>query len=64
MGLIGAMRTNHGNKIISETEVLLVLGYRLSWRHIRSKPETFARRSQVIHVDIDENELGANIDPQ
>ena len=62
MGLIGAMGTNHGNKIISETEVLLVLGCRLSWRHIRSKPETFARRSQVIHVDIDENELGANIE--
>ena len=24
MGLIGAMGTNHGNKIISETEVLVV----------------------------------------
>lgn len=60
-GLIGTMGLRPSNQSLNESDLLIVLGSRLSWRQIRSRPDLFAKKSKIIHVDIDKNELNQKI---
>ena len=50
------------NKIMHTSDVLLVVGSRLSWRQIRSDPDNFSKLTKVIHVDVDSSELNSNVE--
>jgi acetolactate synthase-1/2/3 large subunit len=56
MGMHGSERTN---KLIPESDVLLVIGSRLSDR-TTGKIEKFAPNTKLIHVDADKAEIGKN----
>jgi acetolactate synthase I/II/III large subunit len=60
-GLIGTMGSKAGNKCLNDSDLLLVLGSRLSWRQIRSKPTEFAQSAKIVHVDIDREELNQKV---
>ena len=61
VGMLGTMGTGVGNEAVHNADLLIVTGARLSWRQIRSSPENFAKQAYIIHVDVDENELNANV---
>jgi acetolactate synthase-1/2/3 large subunit len=56
MGMHGSERTN---KLIPESDVLLVVGSRLSDR-TTGKIEKFAPNTKIIHIDADKAEIGKN----
>ena len=56
MGMHGSERTN---KLIPESDVLLVIGSRLSDR-TTGKIEKFAPNTKIIHIDADKAEIGKN----
>jgi acetolactate synthase-1/2/3 large subunit len=60
-GLIGAYGNRYGNFTLANADVILVLGSRLDTRQTGTDLKTFARSAKVIHVDIDENELGDKV---
>ena len=61
-GFIGTMGMHSANKIMHTSDVLLVVGSRLSWRQIRSDPDNFSKLTKVIHVDVDSSELNSNVE--
>lgn len=60
-GFIGAYGNRYANLAVANADLVLVLGSRLSSRQTSPNPETFAREAKIIHIDIDENELGRTI---
>ncbi|WP_415905090.1 thiamine pyrophosphate-binding protein [Neptuniibacter sp. QD48_55] len=60
-GLIGTMGSKAGNHTLNDSDLLLVLGSRLSWRQVRSKPDQFATQAKIVHVDIDREELNQHV---
>jgi acetolactate synthase-1/2/3 large subunit len=60
-GLIGTMGLKPSNEILNSSDLLIVIGSRLSWRQLRSSPEKFANKAKIIHIDIDKNELNKKI---
>lgn len=60
-GMIGTMGLKPSNKLIDECDLLIAIGSRLSWRQIRSSPETFAKKAKIIHIDIDKHELNKKV---
>lgn len=60
-GLIGTMGNVSSNEILSDSEVVLALGTRLSWRQVRSNPERFGKNTIIVHVDIDPGEINQHI---
>lgn len=61
LGLIGAYGHRYANLALANCNCLLVLGSRLDTRQTGTRPETFARGAKIIHVDIDEAELGRKV---
>lgn len=61
VGFMGAYGVRYANLTVANADLVLVLGARLTGRQISTKPESFARAATIIHVDIDENELGRAI---
>ncbi|MFC6550387.1 thiamine pyrophosphate-binding protein [Cohnella cellulosilytica] len=61
LGLIGSYGHRYANLALANCDCLLVLGSRLDTRQTGTRPETFAREASVIHVDIDEAELGRKV---
>jgi acetolactate synthase-1/2/3 large subunit len=57
VGKAGIYANRAGNFAIQNSDVLLVLGCRLSQTIVGYNPKTFARESKIIYVDIDPNEL-------
>lgn len=62
VGFMGAYGVRYANLAVANADFILVLGARLTGRQISTKPESFARTAEIIHVDIDENELGRAIE--
>ena len=62
VGFMGAYGVRYANLTVANADFILVLGARLTGRQISTKPESFARAATIIHVDIDENELGRAIE--
>jgi len=60
-GLIGTMGGKTANEALNDSDLLLVIGSRLSWRQVRSKPTEFAKNAKIVHVDIDREELNQRV---
>jgi acetolactate synthase-1/2/3 large subunit len=61
LGMIGAYGNRYSNLALANCDFLLILGSRLDSRQTGTRPETFARGAQKVHVDIDSNELNAKL---
>jgi acetolactate synthase-1/2/3 large subunit len=61
MGQVGMHGKSTANDAISETDVLILLGARVSDRAVLL-PDKVKRRTKIIHVDIDPAEIGKNLD--
>lgn len=60
-GLIGAYGNRYGNMALANADLIMVLGSRLDTRQTGTDLKTFAREAKIIHVDVDQHELGAKI---
>lgn len=60
-GMIGMHGSHCSNYAVSQCDLLIAIGARFSDRVI-SKVSTFANKAKIIHIDIDKNEFGKNID--
>ena len=60
-GLCGMHGTGEANNLVSEADVLLVVGGRLSDR-TTGRAEAFSTGAKVVHVDIDRSEIDKNIE--
>lgn len=60
-GMIGAYGNRYSNLAVANSDLLIVLGSRLDFRQTGTKPETFATKAKIIHIDIDENELDSKV---
>jgi len=56
-GMIGTYGNRYANLTVANADLVLILGARLDTRQTGTKPETFARSANIIHVDIDRHEL-------
>lgn len=61
LGLCGMHGTCAANTMVSEADVLLIIGARLTDRTTGSV-KTFAPNAKIIHIDIDRSEIDKNID--
>ncbi|MHB9090181.1 MAG: biosynthetic-type acetolactate synthase large subunit, partial [Chloroflexota bacterium] len=60
VGLIGMHGCAHGNRALSEADLVIAIGTRLSDR-TTGKAAGFARRARVVQIDVDPAEIGKNI---
>ncbi|MEK3718950.1 MULTISPECIES: thiamine pyrophosphate-binding protein [unclassified Paenibacillus] len=60
-GLIGSYGNRYSNLILANCDLLLIFGSRLDSRQTGTRPDTFGRGAQMIHVDIDHNELNSKV---
>ncbi|WP_446899696.1 biosynthetic-type acetolactate synthase large subunit [Clostridium sp. LBM24168] len=60
-GMIGMHGSHCSNYAVNECDLLIAVGARFSDRVI-SKSSTFAKKSKIIHIDIDQKEFGKNVD--
>lgn len=58
VGFIGSYGNRYANLAVANADLLLVLGSRLDIRQTGKQSELFAKNASVVHVDIDEYELG------
>ncbi|EDO8476235.1 acetolactate synthase [Campylobacter jejuni] len=61
LGLIGSYGNRCANLALANSDVILVLGSRLDTRQTGTDLKLFAKKSEIIQVDIDKNELGKKI---
>ncbi|MBX9809912.1 thiamine pyrophosphate-binding protein [Candidatus Gracilibacteria bacterium] len=61
IGMIGSYGIRRANIAVTHADILLVLGSRLDIRQTGAKRIDFARNATIIHIDIDESELGHNV---
>jgi acetolactate synthase I/II/III large subunit len=61
VGMIGTYGNRYANLSIANADLILALGTRFDTRQTGTKPETFARKAKIIHVDIDAHELNNKI---
>lgn len=57
-GMVGAYGNRFANFTVANSDLLLVIGSRLTSRQTSTRIQTFARGAEIIHVDIDPAELG------
>lgn len=60
-GMIGAYGNRYSNLTLANCDFLLILGSRLDTRQTGTRPETFARAANKVHVDIDPVELNEKV---
>ncbi len=63
LGMLGMHGTAYANKAVCECDLLLNVGSRFDDR-ILGKPDKFCKDATVIHIDIDDAEIGKMIRPQ
>jgi acetolactate synthase-1/2/3 large subunit len=56
IGTFGSHGTRHGNFAVQNSDLIIVLGSRLSSREIGGDLQTWARVAKIVHVDIDKTE--------
>lgn len=59
-GMVGMHGTRCSNTAINKCDLLIAIGARFSDR-VTSDRESFASQAKIIHIDIDPNELGKNV---
>lgn len=57
MGMLGSYGNRMANIVIHQSDLVIVLGSRLDTRQTGAKYESFLKDGQIIHVDIDKEEL-------
>ncbi len=63
LGMLGMHGTAYANFAVSECDLLIAVGARFDDR-VTGKLDQFAKRAQVIHIDIDPAEVGKNRTPE
>ena len=63
LGMLGMHGTAYANKAVCECDLLLNVGSRFDDR-ILGKPDQFCKDATIIHIDIDDAEIGKMIQPQ
>lgn len=58
LGMIGSYGLPYTNRVLNEADFVLVLGSRMDERQRTVSIKDFLQNAKVIHVDIDESELG------
>ena len=58
-GMVGSHGQSYANKIVSESDLIIAIGTRIADRSTISQS---ARDTAMIHIDIDEAEIGKNLD--
>ncbi|MEN6552821.1 MAG: thiamine pyrophosphate-binding protein [Methanobacterium sp.] len=61
IGMIGTYGNRYANLTLANADLVLALGTRLDTRQTGTNTESFVRNAKIIHVDIDENELGSKL---
>lgn len=61
IGMIGSYGVRHANIILSHADLVIVLGSRLDLRQTGAMKNEFIKNGKIIHIDIDNAELGYNI---
>lgn len=62
VGMIGTYGNRWANKLIAESDCLLVIGSRLDIRQTGADVTSFSDAKTIIHVDVDENEINNRLD--
>lgn len=62
MGMIGMHGIYTANKAVEEADLVIAIGMRFDDRIVGNK-KAFAKNAKIIHLDIDEAEIGKNITP-
>lgn len=62
MGMIGMHGIYTANKSVEESDLIIAIGMRFDDRIVGDK-KSFAKNAKIIHLDIDEAEIGKNITP-
>ena len=60
-GFIGTYADRHSNLAVANSDLVIVLGARLDSRQVGVQAAKFAPGAKIVHVDIDQNELGAAV---
>jgi len=60
-GMVGTYGNRYANLTLANADLILALGTRLDTRQTGTKPSTFARGAQLIHVDIDPCEINNKV---
>lgn len=61
IGFIGAYGNRYSNFAVANSDLLIVLGSRLTSRQTSTMTNSFARNAKIVHVEIDETELNRKI---
>lgn len=61
IGLIGMHGCLTANKAVDDADVVIAIGTRFSDR-VALNTEKFAKKAEIIHIDIDNSEIGKNVD--
>lgn len=59
-GMIGMHGTRASNRAVIECDLLIAIGSRFSDR-VAGKTDVFAKNAKIIHIDIDPEEIGKNV---
>lgn len=60
LGMVGMHGFREANLTVHNSDLVLAIGARFSDRVI-GKPDNFAKKAQIIHIDIDESEISKNV---
>lgn len=60
-GMIGTYGNRFANLTVANADLLIALGTRLDTRQTGTNPGSFARYATIVHVDIDQAELGNKV---
>ncbi len=60
LGMVGMHGFREANLAVHNSDLVLAIGARFSDRVI-GKPDNFAKKAQIIHIDVDESEVSKNI---
>ena len=61
IGMIGSYGVRPANILLSHADLVIVLGSRLDLRQTGAMKTEFVKNAKIIHIDIDDAELGYNI---
>lgn len=61
VGFMGSYGVRAANLAVANSDLILVIGSRLTTRQTSPVVKSFAREAKIIHVDIDENELNIKV---
>ena len=61
VGYMGSYGNRYSNLAVANSDLLIVLGSRLTTRQTSTNVKSFAREAKIIHIDIDSNELNLKL---